>query len=43
MSIEPTVPLDPTKVATPCGLIARSVFTDTYKLFHATSAGVKGA
>lgn len=23
-------PLDPNKVATPCGLIARSVFTDTY-------------
>lgn len=30
------------KVATPCGLIARSVFTDQYELFHENADKSKG-
>ena len=29
----PSVPLDKDEVAFPCGLIAKSYFTDTFKLF----------
>ena len=35
--------LDPEKVAFPCGMMARSIFNDTFTLFKLDSSGVKAA
>jgi hypothetical protein len=34
-------PLDPSSIANPCGLIAKSVFNDTYQIFDAKGVQVK--
>ena len=36
-------PLDPEKVAFPCGMMARSIFNDTFALYKLDSSGVKAA
>lgn len=43
VAFDKVTPLDPEAIATPCGLIARSFFTDTYQLFHTNADGSRGA